>query len=151
MYKFVFNGIVLISPLGICVCTLVVTVLSYQVYKFTFPGIVLMLQRGICTYIYFFPTGLQLLLSPSNNCHWVLIIDIIIFKLFEPPSYDFHFYNDLEHSTRKQRLFIFMQSFISQKQEMAPFQRNNRITAIFWLLDFETHLRDLYPTISNSQ
>ena len=65
----------------------------------------------ICVYIsitkalgigcHVFTIGLQLLSSMSNNCDWALIIDITIFKLFEPRSYDFHFYNNLQHETKQ--------------------------------------------------
>ena len=70
-------------------------------------AIVVITGKAHCFHDYYgigrqvFPTGLQLLLSLSNNCGWALIIDITIFKLFEQPSYDFHFYNGLEHDTRQ--------------------------------------------------
>ena len=80
-----------------------------------------MLPRGICVYISInaalmsFSTGLQLLSSLSNNCHWTLLIDTTMFELFEPSSSDFYFYNGLEHNTRQQMLVISILLFISQK------------------------------------
>ena len=72
---------------------------------------------------------LQLLSSLSNYCHWAVIIDIAILKLFEPPSYDFYFYNDLEHD-----IVCF------SKVGNSHTQRKNWTTAALWPLDFDSHL-----------
>lgn len=61
-----------------------------------------------------FSSGLQLMSSLSNNCHWALLIDITteyvdditIFKLIEPTYHNLDFYNGVEHDTRQQTLFI---------------------------------------------
>ena len=48
-----------------------------------------------------FSTGLKLLQSLSNNCHWAWIIDTTLFDLFEPASHDFHLHNRLDRDIRK--------------------------------------------------
>ena len=51
-------------------------------------------------YVKFFPLVVILVVT-IEQLLWALIIGIIIFKLFEPPSYDFHLYNDLEDDNRQ--------------------------------------------------
>ena len=90
-------------PRGVCIYYIHINIYIYIYIYYIYIYIVY-----IYIYIYIYisirqvlSTGLHLMKSLLNKCHWAVIIDITIFELFEPPSYDFYSYNDLEQDTRQ--------------------------------------------------